>query len=333
MPNLCGNRLMIYGDEHTLKRFRKAVWESNKTFLSTFHPIPRHIAKDTDASYKWRIQNWSTRSDIGIKDIQDLSQEEAITLYFDTAWSPPFEGIKRISLLFPSLIFNLEAYEPGNGIHDGGCFVQGKLECEYELEIFQESDGDDVTDIYPASWATIPEERPQHLRMLDTKWISSKRFSKTSILAQKFISGIISGNELMISASLSKKEFDPNATLEFGNTPLMFAAYYGCNDLVKGLIRRGADPAKMSKYGLNALHWALAGGHIRAFSLLLREKGFKCELDKVFSDPLSIYLERLKPGNRRTAVEILKRFAPEYIMARFLSSSTETPVVSSGLSL
>ena len=54
---------------------------------------------------------------------------------------------------------------------------------------------------------------------------------------------------------------DPNARNEEGITPLMNAAWFGCRDSVRELLRRGADPLMRDNKGRTARDLASERGH------------------------------------------------------------------------
>ena len=54
---------------------------------------------------------------------------------------------------------------------------------------------------------------------------------------------------------------DPNAQSEEGGTPLMNAAWFGCSDSVRELLRRGADPRMSDSKGRTARGCASERGH------------------------------------------------------------------------
>jgi ankyrin repeat protein len=60
----------------------------------------------------------------------------------------------------------------------------------------------------------------------------------------------------------------PNAQNEEGITPLMNAAWFGCRDSVRELLRRGADPLILDKKGKTAKDLAAERGHKEVVELL-----------------------------------------------------------------
>ena len=67
---------------------------------------------------------------------------------------------------------------------------------------------------------------------------------------------------------LLQKGADPNATDEFGRTPLMMASLNGRTEVVPALIEGGAEISARAKYGQTALQFATEGGHAEIAELL-----------------------------------------------------------------
>ncbi len=109
--------------------------------LNLFHPMPTELnntissygTRESDADliakygvdnwYDWHCNYWGTKWDVDAVE-DDETDEECISLGFDSAWSPPTEWLKKVAKDYPSLEFLLE-YE------EGGCAFKGTLEiCE-----------------------------------------------------------------------------------------------------------------------------------------------------------------------------------------------------------
>lgn len=76
--------------------------------------------------YEWCCENLGTKWGIcraEIEDETDYEGESELRYSFETAWSPPSPVIIRMSVLFPSLKFELRYFEGAN------CF-NGILVCE-----------------------------------------------------------------------------------------------------------------------------------------------------------------------------------------------------------
>ena len=88
--------------------------------------------------YHWNIENWGTKWDIYCDDLslEKCGWEEGcteVTLYFDTAWSPPVAWLFQVAPMFPQLHFELHYAEPGM------CFA-GDIVCEGESSSIDEYD-------------------------------------------------------------------------------------------------------------------------------------------------------------------------------------------------
>ena len=62
--------------------------------------------------YAWCNQNWDTKwnaCDVSI----NLYEEGVSRVYFNTAWSPPVNVIKKLAEQFPAVLFELYYEEPG----------------------------------------------------------------------------------------------------------------------------------------------------------------------------------------------------------------------------
>lgn len=115
MPNWCFNRLSVKGDNDKVDEFIGAV-NTNEGIQILESLIPR--PEDVEDWYQWSLDNWGTKW--GDREARMLRENEWTVFLFDTAWSPPIEGITRISAMFPDLTFVL-VYEEG-----GMCFMGGE---------------------------------------------------------------------------------------------------------------------------------------------------------------------------------------------------------------
>jgi hypothetical protein len=137
MPNHCTSVLHLDGDIKHRQEFadknKGFDWSDTKKEKEykdlSFHaqcPIPKkhinsHLKNSSNSDwYGWCNSNWGTKWDAYELT---LNHEDSYTTYcFDTAWSPPFEWINKVSKKFPNIRFNLEwAEEGGEG---GTCSVQ-----------------------------------------------------------------------------------------------------------------------------------------------------------------------------------------------------------------
>jgi hypothetical protein len=136
MPNWCNNSLTIsHDDPAMIARARQAIKDDR--LLSEFIPVPQdlvdtvagfssgdeqrkldeQIAKNLETYgfkdwYEFCVNQWGTKWDINGGEITGES-DTCLTMYFDTAWSPPIEAYRKLD----ELGFNIEAmyYESGMG--------------------------------------------------------------------------------------------------------------------------------------------------------------------------------------------------------------------------
>jgi hypothetical protein len=90
MPNWCSNSVELKHEDPA-----KITWiettAGEKEFMNTIVPRP---VTENDNWYDWNIANWGTKWDI---DAEITSQNQnSITFYFDSAWSPPIEFYKAL---------------------------------------------------------------------------------------------------------------------------------------------------------------------------------------------------------------------------------------------
>ena len=158
MPNWCGNTLTLrHEDPAMIVRAKEAF--SRGEFLNEFIPVPAGL-KDTtspnrdEASakslkekygysdwYDYCVSEWGTKWDVG--DDQGINEvkDHELTVYFDSAWSPPVAAYQKLE----ELGFEVDAmyYEPGMcfaGMYTYGC------ENHYDLS---EMNSEEVAETLP----------------------------------------------------------------------------------------------------------------------------------------------------------------------------------------
>lgn len=75
--------------------------------------------------YDWALGYWGTKwPDLGTS--LKRNGKRSLKFAFDTAWSPPVEGLLEISSQFPHLTFKLDSYEGGAAYQYHGLFREGE---------------------------------------------------------------------------------------------------------------------------------------------------------------------------------------------------------------
>ena len=140
MPNWCYNKLIVKsnGDKSSFRRFmdqgrKKETIEGEQNMvwrISNYFPTPEKLLQENlseiekqelktmygfDDWYEWRLFHWGTKWDCDDYGFESSTDEKSYyILDFDSAWSPPIEFLINVSLIYPTLSFQLEYIEPGN---------------------------------------------------------------------------------------------------------------------------------------------------------------------------------------------------------------------------
>lgn len=115
MPNWCQNSLTVrHDDPAMIKRAEESF--ARGEFCQEFVPCPQEL-KDTQSPnsnenvdqliekygyadwYSFNISQWGTKWDFGDSDGINDVQEHEITVYFDSAWSPPIALMEKLEQL------------------------------------------------------------------------------------------------------------------------------------------------------------------------------------------------------------------------------------------
>lgn len=139
MPNWCENKVEFHAINelhgvNELKEIRAKYFskdQDNGEFLDFAKIIPEPNYETTPVSYTfdegktpdiredswwdWRIQNWGTKWLPSSTEIYD-DEEELITLYFDTAWCPPYEIYEFLANKYQNVFISWYYDEEGSQI-------------------------------------------------------------------------------------------------------------------------------------------------------------------------------------------------------------------------
>jgi hypothetical protein len=154
MPNHVENDLYVSGPKEDRKKFTdmikvKTEKESYISILQTLFPCPEDLKntpsvlgvgldKETENKqksnlekygysdwYGWCNNNWGTKWGDYNTEIQ-REGKNTIKITFKSAWSPPIQGITKVSQIFPRLRFKLNHFESGSAVK-GTFIVKGGI--------------------------------------------------------------------------------------------------------------------------------------------------------------------------------------------------------------
>lgn len=173
MPNHCSNDLYIYGDMEIRDKFIESCTvideekeEETIKVLETQYPCPQELLETTASIlnsrddnpelwdkwvankekhgskdwYDWCIRNWGTKWGDYYDELVEHN-EYRTHIGFDSAWSPPREGLIEVSKKWPDLEFNIEYFEMGMGFAGGDKFVNGEHTELWYTEEYQGNRG------------------------------------------------------------------------------------------------------------------------------------------------------------------------------------------------
>lgn len=144
MPNWCDNSMRLYNeDKAKIDALEAELDKKNDEGRSMACPF-NHLRPNPTGEwqYDWSCENWGTKWDADIID-WERSDENEITIYCNTAWSPPIA-------LYDYLVeqgWNVDAI-----YHEGGCAFGGLYTTEGGDEYYEY----DITD--PESVEDLPED-------------------------------------------------------------------------------------------------------------------------------------------------------------------------------
>jgi hypothetical protein len=178
MPNWTNNCLCIEGDEEKVQDFINKVKTNNEeldedceyAILNSLFPTPTNIG---DGWYEWNIENWGTKwSD---KETLLAIRDKGYAYFrFDTAWSPPLEGLGRISTMFPDLTFTLTYTEESMGFAGCAGYLNGLMvnAQSEEISIDEDSykDQGELMDAIADWWQTKADESEAFVRNMMSEY-------------------------------------------------------------------------------------------------------------------------------------------------------------------
>jgi hypothetical protein len=104
MPNWCNNTITISGPKNKITKLYTEAKAGNG-LLQAMYPMPKELENTTspapkegepqplvdgyDNWYDWRVNNWATKWDVDVENLELSEDGTNISGWFDSAWSPP----------------------------------------------------------------------------------------------------------------------------------------------------------------------------------------------------------------------------------------------------
>ncbi len=177
MPNWCENTLIVAGEKWNIEDFMTQIANQEDIgddrveeyhILHNLYPTPEslnvpatfrgageesdphHIERLSNIKehgyadwYEWRNAKWGTKWGDCETQLTDQDYRDnfgKVMLSFNSAWGPPYEGIKYIATIFPRLLFDLRYYEEGMCFQGYITIMGEKIIAEQEMEFMQDSE-------------------------------------------------------------------------------------------------------------------------------------------------------------------------------------------------
>lgn len=151
MPNWCENVVYVCGTKEARDKIRD-IFQGDKPF-TTIVPEPDYnkvvvpftypqihvgetaVAGRRDAWWDWRVQNWGTKWDLDVDEVQidendSLLNHEALSFGFQTAWSCPANILQKMSEIEGVELVHGTFSEPGCDFVGFITFSEGEKELE-----------------------------------------------------------------------------------------------------------------------------------------------------------------------------------------------------------
>lgn len=128
MPNWCQNTLVLTHEDPTMITRAKDAFADGR-FCDEFVPCPQELKDTTSPNrdtksveellqkyghadwYSFQVNEWGTKWDFGSGDGINHFDDNSLTVYFDSAWSPPITMMEKLEEL--GFTVDLMYHEPG----------------------------------------------------------------------------------------------------------------------------------------------------------------------------------------------------------------------------
>jgi hypothetical protein len=159
MPNWCQNTAVINAPKPVIDEIKQIV-DQKKGLLDWMRHRP---GSEDENWYDWNCRNWGTKWDTHEPFVSDDTEEDSITLSFDTAWAPPLEAFRYWAKQDGRVTYKLSYVETGIAFvgwdsYDGEYFDEDYVEHGQDPDRYWEMAGEE--------FGMEPEEDPEPL----TEW-------------------------------------------------------------------------------------------------------------------------------------------------------------------
>ena len=170
MPNWCENEIVFKGTKEDIDVLEKLLATRGHGFdFDLFLPYPQQFKELDDAhneaasrgdpwdkrpksgysqgGYEWCIKNWGTNMRPESSSFH-RDEDEKLSAWCLTAWSPPLGVIQAISEMFPNLTVTINYAEEGMASEGFGTYQKGVViqSDEHEMEYEDDEDEDEDED-------------------------------------------------------------------------------------------------------------------------------------------------------------------------------------------
>jgi len=132
MPNWCFNVVEIAGNKSDLKEIARRVSDAN-SFLEGLYPLLNDDGSSMDYDYDHWINVYGTKWTDELTNDPFVSNNR-MQVCFQTAWSPPLDGLIAISQLWANCVFGIAYTEPGMCFAGFEIVYNGIVDVEHSVD-------------------------------------------------------------------------------------------------------------------------------------------------------------------------------------------------------
>lgn len=162
MPNWCQNTALISAPKPVIDEIRAVMTDPDydSRLLKWMRPMPED---QEDNWYDWCVSHWGTKWDITDPVVLDDTEEDSITIGFETAWGPPIQAFRHWAQQDGGVTYRLAYVETGMAFTgwdawDGEYFDEDFADHGTDPERYWEMAGEE--------FGIEPDEEPEPL----TEW-------------------------------------------------------------------------------------------------------------------------------------------------------------------